>query len=320
MPNRGAECGYNKPDFKYRDEIFTILIVNAWELLLKAKIVGDACDDLASVYVPGQSSTYKLNRNGNPITIEITRAMQVLSLPLVVKDNLGALVDIRDTAVHLYHTDPLSYLVYTLGLAALRNYQKAMRDWFGRSLLEYNFYILPLGFAYNFQQLSLIDLDKGPESVARLIAAVMGSKASADSSSGYYLVCEIGIEMKAAKHFPAGADITAAVASNPEGAIIVQRTVPLTHRYPLTYRDLCAKVKRLRPGVKQSEIDRVIKDHSIKKDQRMAAINFRNKGQEDDYRETGLLPQGIPIIYNEDAVRFIAEHTVDLAPVGTLAS
>ncbi|MCI1753546.1 MAG: DUF3644 domain-containing protein [Flavobacteriales bacterium] len=32
---------YNKPDFKYREESFSILMVNAWELLLKAKIAMD---------------------------------------------------------------------------------------------------------------------------------------------------------------------------------------------------------------------------------------------------------------------------------------
>lgn len=30
---------YNKPDFKYREESFYILMVNAWELLLKARIL-----------------------------------------------------------------------------------------------------------------------------------------------------------------------------------------------------------------------------------------------------------------------------------------
>ena len=29
---------YNKPDFKYREETFAILMINSWELLLKAKI------------------------------------------------------------------------------------------------------------------------------------------------------------------------------------------------------------------------------------------------------------------------------------------
>ena len=30
---------YNKPDFKYREETFTILAINSWELLLKARIL-----------------------------------------------------------------------------------------------------------------------------------------------------------------------------------------------------------------------------------------------------------------------------------------
>lgn len=32
---------YNKPDFKYREETFSILSINAWELLLKAKWLKD---------------------------------------------------------------------------------------------------------------------------------------------------------------------------------------------------------------------------------------------------------------------------------------
>jgi hypothetical protein len=30
---------YNKPGFRYREESFAILMLNAWELLLKARIV-----------------------------------------------------------------------------------------------------------------------------------------------------------------------------------------------------------------------------------------------------------------------------------------
>lgn len=42
---------YNKPDFKYREESFSILMVNAWELLLKAKILQDNNNDLKSLYI-----------------------------------------------------------------------------------------------------------------------------------------------------------------------------------------------------------------------------------------------------------------------------
>lgn len=42
---------YNKPDFKYREETFAILMINAWELVLKAKMIKDAHNNLKVIYV-----------------------------------------------------------------------------------------------------------------------------------------------------------------------------------------------------------------------------------------------------------------------------
>jgi len=36
---------YNKPDFSYREESFSLLMLNAWELLLKAKWLFDHNDN-----------------------------------------------------------------------------------------------------------------------------------------------------------------------------------------------------------------------------------------------------------------------------------
>jgi hypothetical protein len=36
---------YNKPDFRYREESFAVLICNSWELLLKAKVLADGNDN-----------------------------------------------------------------------------------------------------------------------------------------------------------------------------------------------------------------------------------------------------------------------------------
>src|SRR2546423_1263396 len=71
---------YNKPDFKYREEIFIILMVNAWELLLKAKILRDANDDIKSLYVSDRQGGYKQTRNGIPLTIEIIKATNQVKL------------------------------------------------------------------------------------------------------------------------------------------------------------------------------------------------------------------------------------------------
>jgi Protein of unknown function (DUF3644) len=72
---------YNKPAFAYREETFAILALNAWELLLKAKLVAIKDNDLRCLFVyfrkqiaSGQQSRkqyIKRNRTGNKMTIGI---------------------------------------------------------------------------------------------------------------------------------------------------------------------------------------------------------------------------------------------------------
>ena len=42
---------YNKPDFQYREETFSILAINGWELLLKAKWLDENDKKIQSLYV-----------------------------------------------------------------------------------------------------------------------------------------------------------------------------------------------------------------------------------------------------------------------------
>ena len=42
---------YNKPDFQYRGETFSILAINGWELLLKAKWLDENGNKIQSLYV-----------------------------------------------------------------------------------------------------------------------------------------------------------------------------------------------------------------------------------------------------------------------------
>lgn len=80
---------YNKPDFKYREETFSILAVNSWELLLKARILKLSNFRINSIYCykpyvnkEGKKSSKKKvldrNRCNNPKTISIFDAIQRL--------------------------------------------------------------------------------------------------------------------------------------------------------------------------------------------------------------------------------------------------
>src|SRR6266542_2118497 len=69
---------YNKPDFKYREETFSILLVNAWELLLKAKVLAISNNDIRSIQAIDNNGKAKTNRVGNPMTIDIKNTMKRL--------------------------------------------------------------------------------------------------------------------------------------------------------------------------------------------------------------------------------------------------
>jgi hypothetical protein len=299
---------YNKPDFKYREEIFTILNVNSWELLLKAKILKGAGDDVTALYVLKDGNP-KLNRNGHPLTVEILGAMRLTGLDPVIAENLTSLVEIRDSAVHFYNSEALSYLVYTLGVASLRNYQKLIKTWFDRSLTEYNFYILPLAFAYNFKTLSMIDCDKEPEAVAQLLKTVSAKQTSLPNGSEFHLVCEVSAEIRAAKKFVEdGPDITIGVISNDDASsAVVVKVQRLTDRYPISYYEMLDRVRGGAPGVKQGEIDKAIRELSIKGNPKFSAYNFRTRTQEEKHKNSGVLPSGIACIYNDDAVRLLIQ-------------
>lgn len=298
---------YNKPDFKYREQVFVILNVNAWELLLKAKILMDSGGDITSLYACHRDGTPKTNRSGNPLTVEIFNAMKRLALDANVFDNLSLLVEIRDTVTHFYSNDSLSYLVYTLGVASLKNYQQLIKEWFGRSLLNYNFYILPLGFVYNFKTLSLIDLERESEAVSNILQTASLAQSASDSSSNFYFVCEVKTEVQSAKKLTGEPGFITAIDPDAAEQILIQER-NLLDQYPIDYYTLIERVRKAKPGIKQQQINDLIKQRKLKDDPQYSVYNFRSKKHKENYERTGVLPTGVPSIYNEDAVRYIIEN------------
>ena len=92
---------YNKPAFPDREQVFAVLMVTAWEALLKARILYLAKNKLTSLFVREKAKRFKRNRNKIPFTVDIYEAMRRLNLDPVVASNIGHLVEIRDSAVHL---------------------------------------------------------------------------------------------------------------------------------------------------------------------------------------------------------------------------
>ncbi len=299
---------YNKPDFRYRNEIFVILIVNSWELLLKAKIIKDT-KKINSIY-SYDGIHIKKNRNNSPLTLELVGAMRKLSIREALEDNLLKMIEIRDTAIHFYNRESTQYLIYSLGAASLKNYQKLVNDWFGRNLLEYNFYILPLGFAYNFKSFSTIDLGKEPELIRNLISDITAKQISNNATKdGFYLVCEIETKMISAKKLADPAGITVKIDQNDKDAKVAYiKKENLIDQYTLSYKELKERIKKTVSSEKMRGMDSLIKKQKIKYNPKYSVFNFRTKSQSEAYSRSGILPKSITSIYNDECVEYISNN------------
>jgi hypothetical protein len=113
-----ALAAYNNPLSVYRAETFCILACNAWELLLKARIIDTASNDHAILRKDGK-------------TISFTKAIQLIygSTDDPVRRNLERLNELRDQAVHLLVPE-IQNTLSRLFQAAVFNYLRTI-DAFG---------------------------------------------------------------------------------------------------------------------------------------------------------------------------------------------
>jgi hypothetical protein len=79
----------------------------------------------------------------------------------------------------------------------------------------------------------------------------------------------------------------------------------LTRQYPLSAIELASEVKKHQPKSINNQVWKILKDNDLKNNSDYAAYNFRNKKQEDDFLDKGILPAATPSIYNHRAVEFI---------------
>lgn len=143
----GAIEIYNKPTVQYREQTFAMLASNAWEILLKARIIQQNGGRVHSIYRRKRGSRL-IDRDwgsNEPRTISLTQALQRASVPGEVAANIKGVMHIRNHAAHLGPLDrPGQLKVLQFGTATVQNFTKITLDWFGETVDAP--YLLPLGF------------------------------------------------------------------------------------------------------------------------------------------------------------------------------
>lgn len=249
---------YNKPDFKYREETFSVLCINSWELLLKAKLLNLASNKLASLYAmeyktlkTGKKSSIKRpkkNRSGNPLSINLFEALRIVTdeygvkIDKAVNDNLVALTEIRDNSIHFVNDDLLlSLKIQELGSAALQNYLQLVSSWFGNSLSGYNFYLMPLSFFRSFDEAPGVALNSSEKKVLEYIRKTEQSYDANEDVGDYNLTLRIDLRFQKVK---STSGLPVLVTNDPNATTVFLSEEDLTDKYPWDYDVLSTRLSK----------------------------------------------------------------------------
>lgn len=244
---------YNKPDFKYREETFSILAINSWELLLKAKWLKENGNKVRALYVyekakkkdgsPSKMHSIKLTGSGNPFT----HSLEYLALKMneqgvlnsLAKQNIDALREIRDSSVHFYNRNTLFAIrLQEVGSACVKNFVQACKDWFEFDLSCYNFYLMPLAFVDSSAMAALITLNKEESNLIQYIA---GLDAANDPSSDYSV--SVNVELRFSKSKASDA-LAVQMSNDPTAAKVHLTQEQFKDKYPLNFNDLKKRCKK----------------------------------------------------------------------------
>jgi hypothetical protein len=269
----GAIEVYNKPDFRYREETFAILMLNAWELLLKAKLLLDRDNDFRCLVVyetrrtrsgaASKKQFIKKNRSGNPSTKSIGQVMETLDesvssrLNREVRDNINALVEIRDNAIHYFNpASDLAKQILEIGTASVLNFVQSSRQWFGLDLSRYSLYLMPVGFT---SAVGMKAVTSNPTE-RNLLRFLQTLARDADTSSPFHVALDVDVRLRRAPSGPAATVNVARDGATDDVVTVMLSEEDIRQQYPWDYKEL---LRRL--GARYSDFKANNEFHNIRK-------------------------------------------------------
>lgn len=220
---------YNKTTFTYREETFCLLIVNAWEVLLKARIVQQHGNDLSSIRLKRDARRYQRDDvTGDVRTFSLERALAEADARNEVRENVSGLYHLRNEVQHLGVVAPsFRGEVLRFGTAAVQNMVTALNEWFGESTGD--LYLLPVGFVGTAETVSTTS-----QRQRKLLRRLHEIAAGATNPDGAYL---IAAEIKVNIHASGTGGGTIGITDDPNAPEVQISDEQLLEMFPATYKD-----------------------------------------------------------------------------------
>ena len=222
---------YNKPTFEHREQTFALLMVNAWEILLKARLVQQAGGKMAAIYRREDGSRrYQRDSQGEPRTIGLADVLGRADIPREVRVNISGLVEVRNRAAHLGLLAPdARQAVLAFGTASVQNFLKTSLRWFGEAPEVP--YLLPVGFLGHATATA-----RTPTVGQRALLDILNhlSEPSGTGQSEYAVVMHVDIELN--RGFSGGGNI--GFTRDPAAPTVRMSDDEALRRFPTEYREL----------------------------------------------------------------------------------
>ena len=280
---------YNKPLFRYREETFALLAINAWELLLKARSLKEGGNDpkVIRVYEARRTKAGKTskklylrrNRAGSPMTVSVAACVTALDkasatrLNQEIKSNLDALIAVRDGAAHYIHASPvLAKQVLEVSTATVKNFILLSKAWFDRDFSSSLSLMLPLSFISGGKDVDSVVVTRGESHLIKYLQGLAGPEP--DAGSPYAVAVRVQVKLERSKLATAS---KVQVTNDPDAVKVVLTEQDVRERYPWDYKTLGKKCSERYSNFKQDS-----KFHGVRKplvgDARYAYSRFLDPG------------------------------------------
>jgi len=239
---------YNKPRFEYRDECIVILLLNAWELILKSLL----SKNKQSIYYPKKrkqpyrtlswSDAFEKVRPYFPKTLD----------PLAVGYNLELLTNYRDNAVHFYNVGGFGVLIYALAQTSIVNFKDLLEKAFGVDLgTEINWNLLPLGAKPPIDPIEYISSSTGGKTKAavRQFIAELAKATKEITNAGQdtgRLLTVFDVKLESTKKIKTADAVVGVKSGEAEaGPLAIIRRVDPNISHPLRQKDIVGQIGTL---------------------------------------------------------------------------
>lgn len=247
---------YNKPQIKYRDECSTILLVNAWELLLKAIL----SKNRQRVYYPKKRNEPYRTLSVQDVLLK-ARGYFPSHIPYEpVAQNISMLVTYRNNAIHFYNQRGFGVVIYGLAQTSIINFRDLMYSIFNIDIAsEMTISLLPLSFGAQPDPIEFLQQTRANpprnKAVAQFLREISQStrELEAQNLDTTRFLTVFTVSLKSVKKV-SSADVVVAVKGVQDNVdpLIIERRVDPNVSHPLRQKEVIKKVGSELAGVKFS--------------------------------------------------------------------